>query len=154
MLTTLYRSAVAWTGIGLAGGLAYREITRSHAFTGTTQLALVHTHALALGTTIMLVLLALAAAFDLGQDRRFGWGVHTWNLGLALTTTMLAVKGTLQILNPAAADSAAFAGIAGLGHIALTAAFILLLLSVGTQVRARSAATGAALSAQPTGALA
>lgn len=140
MLITLYRSAVAWTGIGLVGGLAYREVTRSHAFTGSTQLALVHTHALALGTTVLLVVLALTAAFGLGEDRRFRWGVLTWNAGLAVTTAMLAVKGTLQILNPAVADSAALAGISGLGHITLTAAFILLLLSLGTQVKAHNSA--------------
>lgn len=138
MLTTLYRSAFTWTVIGLVGGLGYRELTRSHEFAGRTQLAFVHTHALALGTTFLLVLLALAFALGL-SDRRFQWGVRTWNVGLAITTTMLAVKGTLQILDPAAADSKALAGISGLGHITLSVAFVLLLLSVGARVKAHAA---------------
>ena len=60
----------------------------------------------------------------------------------------VAVKGTLQILNPAVADSAALAGISGLGHITLSAAFVLLLLSLGTQIKARSGAHNRVLAQQ------
>jgi hypothetical protein len=62
MLIILYRSAAVWTAAGLAGGLFYREFTKAHDVEGGTQLALVHTHALALGTTVLLVLMALVAA--------------------------------------------------------------------------------------------
>lgn len=43
MLRLIYRSAVAWTAVGLVGGLAYREVTKLLGFTGRTQLAVVHT---------------------------------------------------------------------------------------------------------------
>lgn len=138
MLTTLYRSAVAWTGVGLIGGLAYRELTRSHEFADRTQLAFVHTHALALGTTFLLLLLALTAALGLDADRRFRIGVLVWNIGLGITTASLAVKGTLQVLEPGMADSKAIAGVSGLGHITLTVAFVLVLLVIGARVKARA----------------
>ena len=48
MLRLIYRSAVAWTAVGLVGGLAYREVTKLLEFTRRTQLAVVHTHALVL----------------------------------------------------------------------------------------------------------
>lgn len=136
MLRLIYRSAVAWTAIGLIGGLAYREITKLLEFTGRTQLAVVHTHALVWGTIFMLGLLALAVALPgLTTDRRMRWGVHVFNAGLVLTVGMLAVKGTLQAMEVSWADHAALAGVSGLGHMTLTAAFVLILLAVGRFVR-------------------
>jgi hypothetical protein len=48
----LFRLAAGWTMMGLASGLAYRELTRSAGFTGFTQLSVVHTHTLVLGTLL------------------------------------------------------------------------------------------------------
>lgn len=128
MLRYLFRSAAAWTVVGLAGGLGYREITRQAEFAGRTQLAVVHTHALTLGTVLMLLLLALAAALPgLAADRRLRWGAHLLNVGLVLTVGMLAVKGTAQVLDRPWAEHAALAGVSGLGHMTLTAAMVLLL---------------------------
>lgn len=55
----LYLAAIAYATPGLAGGLFYREITHARDFTGNTQLAVVHTHLLALGLLVMLIVLAL-----------------------------------------------------------------------------------------------
>lgn len=137
MLTYLFRSSAVWTAIGLAGGLGYRELTRQHEFTGSTQLALVHTHALVWGTVFMLALLGLAVVMPgLVSDRRMRWGVHTFNTGLAVTVGMLAYKGTLQVIGAKWADSPALAGVSGTGHLLMTAALVLLLLAVGRQVKA------------------
>ncbi|MFX0539975.1 DUF2871 family protein [Ornithinimicrobium sp. Y1847] len=136
MLRYLFRTAVAWTAIGLIGGLAYREVTKLNDFTGRTQLAFVHTHALALGTLLPLILLALTATLaGLGTSARMTWGVHLLNAGLVLTVGMLSYKGTLQVLGAEWADSPAIAGVSGLGHMTLTAAFIFLLLAIGTAVK-------------------
>ena len=140
MLTTLYRSAAAWTAVGLAGGLFYREFTKANDVAGGTQLALVHTHSLALGTTMLLVLLALVATFGSTLGRAFRWGVTTWNVGLAITVGGLLVKGCLQVLDNPAADSPAIAGISGLGHTILTAAFIMVFVGLAPAVRSRVAA--------------
>lgn len=136
MLTYLFRTSVVWTAIGLAGGLGYRELTRQHEFTGYTQLALVHTHALVWGTIFMLALLGLAVVLPgLAADRRMRWGLHLFNVGLAVTVGMLGYKGTLQVLGADRADSPALAGVSGTGHLLMTVALVLLLLAVGRQVK-------------------
>lgn len=138
MLTYLFRSAAAWTAIGLAGGLYYREFTKLNDFdfSRPSQLGVVHTHALTWGTIFMLALLALVALLPaLAADRRMRWGVHLLNAGLVLTVGMMTFKGSVQILDKPWADSPALAGVSGLGHMTLTAALILLLLAIGKQAK-------------------
>jgi hypothetical protein len=145
MNLTLTRLAATWTALGLVGGLGYRELTRTQGFDGRTQLAVVHTHALVLGTLMMLVLLVLNQVFALAADRRFGWGVWTWTAGALLTVVMQAVKGSLQVLGSEAATSKAIAGISGLGHMTLTAALVLLFLALLARVRTVPDASAAAV---------
>lgn len=141
MLTKLYWSATTWMALGLISGLYYRELTRSHDFEGRTQLAVVHTHALALGVLVFLIVLALERLFALSEHRfarHFFW---VWNTGLALTVGMLTVKGSLQVLGSdlvaeGSGSAAMIAGISGLGHIALTAGFVLLFVALHSRVRA------------------
>lgn len=133
--SVLFRLSATWTAIGLASGLAYRELTRSTGFSGFTQLAVVHTHTLVLGTLVGLLLLVLQRLYRLGDDRRFGWFVWTWNAGLVLTAGGMAVKGTLQVLGAASAESPALAGVSGLGHIVLTVGFVLLFVVLGRRIR-------------------
>lgn len=137
MLTTIYRSAAAWTVIGLVGGLYYRELTKANDVTGGTQLALLHTHALTLGTTVLLVLLALVSVLRLEAHPRLRLALWVYQGGVAITAGMLTVKGTMQVLDVAAASSPAVAGIAGLGHITLTAGLLLLFLVLRDGVRSR-----------------
>ncbi|MDV3223320.1 DUF2871 family protein [Intrasporangium sp.] len=149
MPVLLVRLATLWTALGLAGGLYYRELTKHHGLGGTrelagTQLAVVHTHVLTLGTLVLLVLLVLVAQFPaLQDDRRFRWGVWTWQVGLGLTTLGMLVKGTMQVADVGGFDSPALAGVSGLGHMVLTGAFALLFLGLGRVVRGGTrAATG------------
>ena len=128
MIKKLFTSAAIWTTLGLASGLFYREFTRQRDFTGFTQLSVAHTHALALGTIILLVVLALTKVFALDADRRMRWFLLFWNAGLALTFTMMLVKGSLQVLGATFADSPMIAGISGLGHMILTGSFVLFFL--------------------------
>lgn len=130
MLTPLYRSATAWTVIGLLSGLVYREVTRPAGFTGRTQLAFVHTHALTLGTLLLFLVLALIAALRAQENKWLRLFLPVWNVGLAITTVMLTIKGLLQVQGSAMATSPALAGIAGLGHITLSVGFVLLLLGL------------------------
>jgi nitric oxide reductase large subunit len=135
MLNLLLRAAAVWTAVGLAGGLFYRELTKQNGVPGGTQLAVVHTHALVLGTLVMLVLLALVGTWrGLESSRAFRFGVWVWQVGLALTTGGMLLKGSLQVLDSPSAGSPALAGVSGLGHITLTAAFILLFVGLRTIV--------------------
>lgn len=152
MTTLLYRSAAAWTAIGLAGGLFYREFTRAHDVAGGTQLAVVHTHALTLGSLGMLLLLVLDVTFRLSGRRSFTAAVHAWNTGLLITVGGLVVKGCLQVMDSPHAASKALAGFSGLGHMTLTAAFILLFVALAPAVRtyADQRPTEAARESSPT----
>lgn len=143
MVNKLFTSAAVWTGLGLASGLFYREFTRQRDFAGFTQLAVAHTHALALGTTILLVVLALTKVFALHADRRLHLFLLFWNIGLGLTFVMMLVKGSLQVTGAAFADSPMIAGISGLGHMILTGAFVLFFLILRRAVKAETAVASA-----------
>lgn len=132
MEMALYKLAAFWTAVGLLGGLGYRELTRSQEFDGRTQLAVVHTHALVLGTVMMLLLLILERVFRLSAQRGFGAGVWIYTAGVALTVTMLAVNGSRAVFGHEVPP--ALAGFSGLGHITVTVGLVMLFLSLGRAV--------------------
>lgn len=146
MLSKLFTSAAVWTGLGLASGLFYREFTRQTDFTGVTQLSVAHTHAFALGTTVLLVVLALAKAFSLDHDRRLRLFLLFWNAGLTLTFGMMLVKGSLQVLDVPFATSPMLAGVSGLGHMTLAGTFVLFFLILRRALRTDAAVPAAAAS--------
>ncbi|MGI8311590.1 DUF2871 domain-containing protein [Saccharopolyspora hattusasensis] len=124
----LYWSALIYMILGLAAGLYYREFTKALDFTGDTELSVLHTHPLALGMLFFLVVLALDKAFALSGNKLFTLFFWFYNSGLALTTAMMLVHGTLTVLGEE--SSAAISGIAGLGHILITLGLIHLFLSL------------------------
>lgn len=95
-----------------------------------------HTHALALGTLMLLIVLGLSVALKLTAHKLMRPFLIVWNAGLVITVGMLAYKGFLQVQGASWADSAALAGVAGLGHITLTVGFVILLVMIGSGVRA------------------
>ena len=133
MMKRLFWAATVYTVLGLAGGLYFRELTKSHEFSGHTELAVVHTHLLTLGTLAMLLILVLERVFGLSNRRRlFGAFFWVYNLGLLLTATMMTIIGTRTVLG--LSNGPALAGPAGMGHILLTVAFALLLIMIGRRV--------------------
>lgn len=120
----LYYSALTYMALGLASGLYYRELTKAHDFEGFTQLAVAHTHLLALGMIFFLIVMGLEKLFAISQARSYRWFFWTYNSGLILTVAMLITHGTLTVLGTE--SNVAIAGIAGLGHMLLTAGLILL----------------------------
>lgn len=130
MLTRLYWMAVAYTTLGLLAGLGYRELTKAHDFTGKTQLSVLHTHLLALGLLMALILLALEHTLRLSRDNRFWTAVVVYNVGVLLSSIMMTIIGTQQVLRAGWQTPASIAGIAGLGHITLTLGLVLLLMSL------------------------
>lgn len=134
-LKTQFFLASAYTAMGLASGLFYREFTKLNDHPGGTQLAVVHTHWLTLGAILGLVFLVLEKQFELSELRkRWAAFLITYNFGVVLTGSMMLVKGCLQVLGNPFADSPMVAGISGLGHMSLTAGFVLLLLMLGNRI--------------------
>lgn len=129
MTRTLLRLAGAWTIIGLAGGVYYRTMTHLHGFEGATQLAVVHTHALALGVGLSLLLMVIDKVFGLGSKAVFRWGVGLVTVGLGITVGSMLLRGSWQVLGNAT-DAAWLNGVSGLGHITIAAAIVALALAM------------------------
>ncbi|MDF2559267.1 MAG: hypothetical protein K0R99_713 [Microbacterium sp.] len=144
----LFSAAFAYMIVGVASGLFYREFTKINDFPegGATQLGLVHTHLLVLGFVVLLIVLLLEKAFALSESRLFGWFFWLYNAGLVLTSAMMIWHGCLTVLGQE--SSAMIAGIAGLGHILLSAGMVLLFLALRKRLfAAKPAASVAAVSA-------
>lgn len=132
MMRLMY-TAFAFGTTGVLSGLYYRELTKLNDFgdRSASQLPLVHTHLLVLGFVFLLIVLTLEKLFAISAaaPRAFTWFYWLWALGVAVTGGMMLVKGTLVVLG-ADASSAALAGVAGLGHMSLTAAVIALFVAL------------------------
>lgn len=137
MQTVLVRLAAAFTALGLLGGLAYRELTRSRGFTGRTELAVVHTHLLVLGTVVLLVLLVIDRLYAASRFASFRRGVWVYVAGVGVTSAMLAVNGVRTVVGDG--PSKALAGVSGLGHLTVTVGLVLLFLGLGRAVRSDAA---------------
>ncbi|MQY09863.1 DUF2871 domain-containing protein [Actinomadura macrotermitis] len=145
----LYYAAHTYMIIGLVGGLYYRELTKLNDFTGDSQLGLVHTHVLALGMLFFLIVLALEKVFTLSAGRLFNAFFWTYNAGLALTVTVMTVRGTLTVLGHPTPAIAAH--IAGGGHIALTVGLVFFFINLGKRIAGAPAAADLDARPQATG---
>lgn len=142
----LFYSAFAYMVIGVLSGLFYREYTKAADFQGYTQLSIVHTHLLTLGFIVLLIVLILEKLFALSESKLFNWFFWTYNAGLVLTAAIMVVHGMLQV-DGAKEVSAAIPGIAGLGHIFLSAGMVLLFLALRTRLFGASSKNDAGTSA-------
>lgn len=132
----LYVAAAFYLLVGVASGLFYRELTK---LTGwpegqPTQLGVAHTHLLTLGFIVLLIVLVLEKVFAISHSRLFPWFFWIYNAGVILTSGMLVLHGSLTVLGME--SSKAIAGIAGTGHILVTAGLILLMLALRKPVLA------------------
>lgn len=113
--------------LGLLLGAFYREFTKMNGFTGQTVLSDLHPHVLVLGAIFFLIVLLLEKSFELTKHKNFNKFFITYNIGLLLTVIMMAVRGCTEVLNLEISRmiDSSISGIAGLGHIIITIAFIL-----------------------------
>ncbi|MFD6894505.1 DUF2871 domain-containing protein [Rhodococcus sp. NPDC060086] len=128
----LVNAAFGYAVAGLMSGLYYRELTKAQDFDGPTQLSIVHTHLLVLGVLFLLIVAIFEHLFTLSAGPLYRWFVITFHAGLILTVLAQLVHGTMQVFDNDA--SAAISGIAGIGHVLLTVAFIVFFLALRTAV--------------------
>lgn len=126
----LYYAAFSYMILGLLAGLYFREFTKAKDFTGESQLSVLHTHLLALGMLMFLIVLVLDKVFPMSHTKLFTWFFWTYNAGLIITVAMMTVHGTMTV-SGVKDVSPAISGIAGLGHIVLTVALVLLFVALG-----------------------
>lgn len=116
---------------GVASGLFYREFTKLNDFPEGqfTQLGLAHTHLLTLGFIVLLIVLALEKVFGISSSPKlFAWFFWLYNAGVVLTSAMLIWHGILTVLGQE--SSKMISGIAGLGHMLITAGMIVFFVAL------------------------
>lgn len=142
-MNRLFTAICIYLGLGLASGLAFREITKHSDWPATdhTQLSVVHTHLLTLGVVTLLAVLALEAVLRLSDSPRlFGWFQGIYHAGVLISTIMMFVRGLLTVQGADLGGmDAMVAGIAGIGHILLTVGFVLLMVLIRRAIVRRGA---------------
>ena len=139
MLNRIFTAAFIWTMLGLASGFYWRELTKFNDFPRSeTMLATAHTHALALGTLVLLAVLALAEVFGIAEKSGKLF-VTLWHVGMGLTFGTMVVKGSLQVLEIPLAESAMWPGFGGLSHMVLTGTFIYFFVILRRAMKAEAA---------------
>lgn len=126
----ILNAAMYYMIAGLAAGVYYREFTKFSGYVGDTSLSVLHTHLLALGMIMMLIILLLEKNFELSDNPKFRIFWLSYNIGLCMTVIMLLVRGTLQVMSYELSKGldASISGIAGLGHIVLSIGLVYLFL--------------------------
>ena len=132
----IYYAAAMYAVLGLGFGLFFREYTKAHDFTGFTQLAVMHTHLLALGMLVMLIVLALEKVFELSKTKWFNLFFWHYNAGLLLTVAMMLVVGMRDVAGQTSTPM--LDGIAGLGHVVITVSLIFFFVGVGKRLKSQA----------------
>ncbi|MFX0573808.1 DUF2871 domain-containing protein [Nocardia nepalensis] len=132
-MKTLVNTAHIYMIVGLISGFYYREITKIEHFTGKSELAVVHTHVLALGMLFFLIVLALEKQFTLSARKGlYAWFFWLYNIGLAITVAVMTLHGTRTVLGKSSGEAIALG--AGVGHILLTVGLILFFITLGKSI--------------------
>ncbi len=124
--------ALIYAIAAMAGGVFYREFTKFNGFEGVTVLGKVHTHLFLLGMLLFLVISLFAARYKLEEIRLCRICMPIYHSGIVLTAVMMEVRGITEVLGSSLSGgaTAAISGIAGIGHVALGAGIVLLILSL------------------------
>lgn len=137
-LQLLTTTAFVYMVAGVSSGLFYREFSKMNGYPeggAPGQLGLTHTHLLALGFFATLTFLLLEKAFVLSTHRRlFAWFFWLYNVGVVLTAGMQIWHGMLTITG--VESSKMIAGIAGMGHILITAGLIVFFVALRKRIAA------------------
>lgn len=123
--------------LAILAGVFYREFTKYNGYTGETMLGYMHTHLFVLGMFLFLIVALFCRNKELSESRMFRNFYVLYNIALPFVVSMMFVRGIIQVKNIAltrAAD-AAVSGMAGISHILITAALILLFAALKKNIR-------------------
>ncbi|PHK50030.1 DUF2871 domain-containing protein [Staphylococcus edaphicus] len=136
MKKLMYSSAF-YTLLGLLSGLFYREMSKAENFSGYSQLNVTHTHLLVLGTIMFLIFMVIEYQLTLTAHKQlFNYFFYIFHLGVLVTVAMQFINGIAAMKDFSV--SPAIAGIAGLGHIMITIAFILFFVLLNKRINANN----------------
>ncbi|OEL05263.1 hypothetical protein AST13_10290 [Staphylococcus xylosus] len=132
-------SSAFYTLLGMLSGLFYREMSKGENFSGYSQLNVTHTHLLVLGTIMFLIFMVIEYQLKLTKNSKlFNSFFYLFHLGILVTVAMQYVNGIATIKGFSFSVSPAIAGIAGLGHIMISIAFILFFVLLNKRINANS----------------
>lgn len=112
----------------MMSGVFYREFTKWNGYTGKTTLAFTHLHLFVLGSALFLLLALFSQITELEQKKTFQYFLRLYNIALPFMIMMFFVRGIFQTLQIELSSgiSAMISGIAGLSHIMMAIAVVLL----------------------------
>lgn len=123
--------------LGLVSGVFYREFTKIYGYTNYTRLSVLHTHLLTLGMIIFMIIFLIASIYNkLIETKKFTIFYFTYNISFLVMIITVLIRGILEVLNINLNKSfnTAISGIAGLSHIGISVALIILFLELKKQV--------------------
>ncbi|MGW8048277.1 DUF2871 domain-containing protein [Staphylococcus shinii] len=130
-------SSAFYTLLGMLSGLFYREMSKGENFSGYSQLNVTHTHLLVLGTIMFLIFMVIEYQLKLTKNSKlFNSFFYIFHLGILVTVAMQYINGIVTIKGFSV--SPAIAGIAGLGHIMISIAFILFFVLLNKRINTNS----------------
>ncbi|MDW8569561.1 DUF2871 domain-containing protein [Staphylococcus shinii] len=133
----LMLSSAFYTLLGMLSGLFYREMSKGENFSGYSQLNVTHTHLLVLGTIMFLIFMVIEYQLKLTKNSKlFNSFFYIFHLGILVTVAMQYINGIATITGFSV--SPAIAGVAGLGHIMISIAFILFFVLLNKRINANS----------------
>ena len=124
--------AFSYAVSAMIGGVFYREFTKLNGFVGKTTLGIVHVHLFVLGTILILLLGIFCALTNLEEIKQFKTFWRLYNLALPFMVIMFIVRGIVQVLGIelAKGPNAAISGIAGISHIFVAIALVMLFVAL------------------------
>lgn len=131
-MKSLINRAFGYTLLALAAGVFYREFTKWNGFTSRTTLAFVHPHLFVLGALLMLLVALLSRHMPLMEQRSYRLFLTLHTVGLPMAALLMLVRGVVQVLaTPLSAGlNAAIPGVAGLSHMVLGTALVVLFVAM------------------------
>ena len=118
--------------LAMAGGVFYREFTKWNGYTEQTTLGVLHVHLLVLGTVVFLLTALFAKITNLEENALFKKFFVLYNIALPFMSFMMLIRGTVQVLgiNLGKMGNGMISGLAGLSHIGIMIALLMLLISI------------------------
>ena len=132
MIKRYFNAAIVYAILAMVGGVFYREFTKYLAFTGETNLSLVHAHYFVLGMAFFLLLALLEKAFAFSARKGVKGWLAVYHVGLNLTSICLVLRGLAQATQATLSTglNASLSGVSGIGHILLGSAMLALLFLI------------------------
>lgn len=118
--------------LAMAGGVFYREFTKWNGYTEPTTLGVLHVHLLVMGTLLFLLIALFAKVTNLEKNSLFKKFFVLYNVALPFMVVMMLIRGIVQVLaiDLGKMGNGMLSGFAGLSHIAMMIALLMLLTAL------------------------